>query len=217
MEAELEVLSQGLDERTPAPIDCIGVALFALQLCFVLHLCFCEEANDIGRCRTCSFTIQGAKQHGHVISRSDYVPESRKSITLVTSTWSSGHAGPLGICVPDNFLRQEQIDSFNEEWKGEALIFKSQSSRHFMCAETFIVLLHQLLTPAVALQRHKLGVDHTARALLLADAWSGFHAQKDGMETARMAWSEQCNCGLPALQVGFTELKFDAQVVFNMH
>jgi len=142
----------------------------------------------------------GAKQQGHLISRSDFVPEARKSITAVTSTWSSGEAGPLGLCVPDGFVKQEVMDQWNAKHEGRAFMFQSQSTSHFMCSETWLVLLHGLIAPALALQRKKLGVASSTPALLLADGWTGFHSHKTGLDAAREAWSRQSHCYLPAVQ-----------------
>lgn len=146
-------------------------------------------------------SIQGSKQHGHLIARSDYISDHRKSVTIVTSSWSSGHGGPLGICVPDSFMPQKEVDQFNAEHLGEAMIFKSETSSHFMCGETFLVMLHGLVSPALMKQRQKLGVPRDTKALLLVDAWTGFHSSKTGLDAAREAWSQQACCLLPAVQV----------------
>ncbi|CAK8993087.1 unnamed protein product [Durusdinium trenchii] len=66
-----------------------------------------------------------------------------------------------------------------------------------MTGETFIILLHGLISPALALQRIKLGLPHDKKALLLCDAWSGFHTFKGGLDAIRAAWSEQAHCVLP--------------------
>lgn len=142
------------------------------------------------------------KQHGHVIARTDYVADSRKSVTVVTSTWSSGEAGPLGICVPDGFMGQAEMESFNQQWLGQAFIFRSESVSHFMTSDTYLVLLHGLISPALSRQRQKLGVPATTKALLLCDGWTGFHSHKAGADTARLAWAEQAHCELPAVQEG---------------
>lgn len=80
------------------------------------------------------------------------------------------------------------------------MIFASQTSSHFMTAETFMVYLHGLLTPALSLQRKKLGVASSTMALLLCDAWTGFHACKNGLDAAREGWSKQACCILPDRQ-----------------
>lgn len=149
----------------------------------------------------CSFrACSGGKQHGHLIARSDYVSDFRRSVTIVTSSFSSGHGGPLGVCVPDGFMTQEAIDTFNSQWTGVCWVFASQSQSHFMSGETFVSYLHGLVTPALARHRQRLGLPPDARALLLCDAWSGFHSHKTGLDAARLGWSQQACCDLPALQ-----------------
>ena len=133
-------------------------------------------------------------------ARTDFISDARKSVTVVTSSFSSGHPGPLAICVPDGFAKQSILDEFNQKWLGQAMVFTSQSSSHFMTAETFLVYLHQLITPALSRQRAILKVPKTTKALLLADAWSGFHSFKSGMERAREGWAQQAHCLLPAKQ-----------------
>ena len=146
----------------------------------------------------------GHKQHGHLISRNDYVPDVRRSITVCTSTFSSGHPGPLGICIPDGFLSQQQMEDFNRRHHGLCFIFRSNSTSHFMNAEAFLTLLHGLITPGLAVHRRRLGLPPTAKALLLVDAWTGFHAFKHGEDCARSAWAVQACCELPKQQACFT-------------
>ena len=142
----------------------------------------------------------GTKQQGHMICRTDHIADARRSITVVTSSFSSGTAGPLAICVPDGWMKPALLDEFNRKWIGQAMVFSSQTESHFMTQETFLVYLHQLVTPALSRQRAHLGVPKTTKALLLADAWTGFHSHKSGMERAREGWSEQAHCLLPAKQ-----------------
>ena len=79
-------------------------------------------------------------------------------------------------------------------------MFESETKSHFMTGNTFQTLLHGLLTDAYALKRQQLKLTKKDRGLLLADAWSGFHCFKTGLDHARQAWSECCNVKLPALQ-----------------
>ena len=69
-----------------------------------------------------------------------------------------------------------------------------------MTGETFLTLLHGLITPALALKRCQLGLPPTEKASLLADGWTGFHSFKTGLDAARVAWAEQACCELPAVQ-----------------
>ena len=135
-----------------------------------------------------------------MISRSDNFPSARQSLTAVTSTWSDGTGGPLGLCYPTGVYKQEDVDSFNREFRGSCFLFESETKSHFMTGNTFQTLMHGLLTPAFALKRQQLGLTKKNRALLLADAWSGFHSFKTGLQTAREGWSASCNVKLPSLQ-----------------
>ena len=73
-----------------------------------------------------------------------------------------------------------------------------------MNAEAFLTLLHGLITPGLAVHRRRLGLPPTAKALLLVDAWTGFHAFKHGEDCARSAWAVQACCELSKQQACFT-------------
>lgn len=81
-------------------------------------------------------------------------------------------------------------------------MFSSESTSHFMSGSTYQILLHGLVAPAYDLKRKQLNVDRAATGLLLADAWSGFHCFRSGLDKARAAWSESMNVKLPSLQAG---------------
>lgn len=130
----------------------------------------------------------GAKQQGHLVSRADYFGSARQSVTAVTSVWSDGTHGPLGLCVPEQMFKDSFIEEYNRKHSGEMFIFSSESRGHFMVAGTFLTLCHGLLTAAFSKQRQKYHLDPSTPGLLLADAWSGFHAYRDGSDTAREAW-----------------------------
>ena len=147
-------------------------------------------------------TDRGHKQSGHLVARNDHISDARKSITVVTSTYSSGHGGPLGICIPDHFLAQKEIDDFNRQHTGECFIFRSQSTTHFMCGESFLTLLHGLIGPSLVRQRQRWKLPENTPALLLCDAWTGFHSQLQGLDCARQAWAAQNHCLLPTEQAG---------------
>lgn len=71
-----------------------------------------------------------------------------------------------------------------------------------MNGETFQVLLHGLLTGAFARKRKELGLTIKDRGMILADAWTGFHSYKTGLDRVRLGWSEQTNVKLPSPQAG---------------
>lgn len=136
-----------------------------------------------------------------MIARSDAFATARQSITAVTSCWSDGTRGPLGLCYPSGAFPQSEVDRFNQKYEGICYMFESESKSHFMTGNTFQTLLRGLLTPAYAIKRKALGLTIKDRGLLLTDAWSGFHCYKTGLNHAREAWCLSSNVKLPALQV----------------
>lgn len=152
-------------------------------------------------CVPSTITISGGKQHDHVISRTDHWPASRQSVTAVTSTWSDGSRGPLGICYPSGAFSASYVDEYNKKHLGESYMFESQTQTHFMCGATFQVLLHGLISPAFAAKRKSLKVDKGTKGMLLADGWTGFHSHRTGLDHARRAWSLANSVELPSEQV----------------
>lgn len=136
------------------------------------------------------------------VARHDQFSGHRVSITAVTSSWSDGTAGPLGLCVPRGMMTHEEIQSFNSEHTGRCFVFSSERRTHYMCGETFLVLLNGLITDAFAIQRAKYNLSESIRGLLLTDAWSGFFSWTSGLDVAREAWSSAVNTTLPDLQAG---------------
>ena len=142
---------------------------------------------DMGE--TCHGTCrQGPKQHGHLVARADFFADARQSVTAVTSTWSDGSRGPLGLCCPESFLKPEFMEHFNKEHDGEMFLFSSEGKGHFMHSGTMMTLMHGLLTSAFEKQRAKHTLPHTKAGLLLADGWTGYHAFRCGSDQARLAW-----------------------------
>ena len=142
-----------------------------------------------------------------MISRSDNWPSTRNSITAVTSTWSDGTRGPLALCYAPCSLKQADVDSFNREFSGECFLFSSETKSHFMTGQTLLTLMHGILTDAFQLKRDQLQVGRETMGLLLADAWTGFHSHRSGLNHARAAWAQLARVKLPAVQVHFFGLK----------
>ena len=163
-------------QRTFEPLSSFTFSCFLFSKIsnVILQLC-CDEIGVL-----CVFLLgtvrnmQGAKQQGHIIARSDNWSATRQSITAITSTWADGTRGPLGLCYPTGAFRPEQVEHFNKTFKGECYMFDSESKSHFMCGNTFQTLMHGLLTPAYARKRKELGLDWKDQGMLLADAWTGF-------------------------------------------
>lgn len=60
------------------------------------------------------------------------VGRSRKSITVITSSWSDGSSGPLGFCLPTSLLPHKVVETFNKNHKGISYAFPSGTKSHFM-------------------------------------------------------------------------------------
>jgi hypothetical protein len=97
---------------------------------------------------------------------------------------SDGTRGPLGLCIPESFLKDRYVEELNQKYSGEMFVFSSESRGHFMVAGTFLTLCHGLLSSAFEKQRKKYSLDHSVPGLVLADAWSGFHAFRDGTDSS---------------------------------
>ena len=106
----------------------------------------------------------------------------------MTSTWSDGTRGPLSICCPEGFLKEEVMEQMNKQFEGELFLFSSEGRGHFMHAGTFLSLLRGCLSTAFDKQRAKYHLKHEVAGLLLADGWTGFHAERCGTNQARLAW-----------------------------
>ena len=138
--------------------------------------------------------ISGKKEHGGLVARHDQFSGHRVSITAVTSSWSDGTAGPLGLCIPRGMMSDAEIQSFNSNHRGRCFIFSSERRTHYMNGETFLVLLKGLDAYAIQRRKHKLA--DSIRGLLLTDGWTGFHSWSSGLDLAREAWSSSVNVSL---------------------
>ena len=126
--------------------------------------------------------ISGKKEHGGLVARHDRFSGHRVSITAVTSSWSDGTAGPLGLCVPRAMMSDAEIQSFNANHRGRCFVFSWERRTHYMNGETFLVLLKGLDAYTIQRRKHKLA--DSIRGLLLTDAWTGFHSWSSGLDLA---------------------------------
>jgi hypothetical protein len=102
----------------------------------------------------------------------------------------------MGICIPQGYISQEAIRKINTAYVGEVLVFESGSESHFMTASTTVVFQEQLLTPAFAAKRRKMGLED-ATGLLLVDAFTGNFAWRQGEDLVRAEWARNNRVVLP--------------------
>ena len=108
----------------------------------------------------------------------------------MTTTWSDGSRGPIGISVPEAMLSSEMISELNKKFMNRAFVLSSEGKSHFMTADTWTSMLKGMMTNAFANQRKKLRLKPNVPGLLLCDGWTGFHSWRTGLDTSRAAWAK---------------------------
>jgi len=144
----------------------------------------------------------GAKQHNGLIARNDHFSGHRLSVTVMTSSWSDGRRGPLGICFPKGMLKATKVEEWNEKHRGRAYLFSSEKRTHFMSGETWVLLQQKLFGDAFAMQRKVHKLSQSVEGLILADAWTGYHSFSTGLNEARDLWSKTNRVRQPSEQPG---------------
>jgi hypothetical protein len=121
----------------------------------------------------------------------DPVGNARQPHTLCTSTWSDGTQGPLLSVWKEGSISQETINRVNTRYAGRMMVMVTRSDTHFMNGELTVKYLEELVGPALRAKRQALGVDATARAGLLADAFTGNSSLEQ--EALRVRWCTENN------------------------
>ena len=125
-------------------------------------------------------------------ARADNVGQSRHSVTLVTSLWGSGEAGPLCIVLPLGFQSAEQQLQLQQRFAPDIFFISSGQASHFMRAETVVEYFEHVLAPAfhrrrtILAERYGRSFDDE-KGFLLADAFTGHHSTSGGTDVQR-AW-----------------------------
>lgn len=143
--------------------------------------------------------------HKNVTQVHQNVQLARKSVTVVTSSWGDMTPGPLAIHIPQGMIKMSAIRDFNAKHVGKAFALFSESTSHFMTAQTFNELLAGLYGHAFSMQRQKYKLDGNCRGMFLADAWTGFHATSSGEDLQRSAFTRQQNVEMPIKMPGLLE------------
>ena len=77
------------------------------------------------------------------------------SSQVLTTSWSDGSPGPIGFSVPDGTMSPSEMQAWNVAHKGHSWVMSSGSGTHFMTAEVWMVMLEQMVSPALQIQRAK--------------------------------------------------------------
>ncbi|CAK9082833.1 unnamed protein product [Durusdinium trenchii] len=127
---------------------------------------------------------------------------SRRSVTVLTTSWSDGTPGPIAFCVAEGHISGQDIVDYNLKNYGRSMVVTSGGSSHFMTGETMMIMMEQLISPALKLQRERHGLSDQDRAALLCDAWTGSFSKHGGLDFRRSTWFTSHNCEPPRLQPG---------------
>ena len=137
-------------------------------------------------------SVAVVKGHGRVRKhqpqkdvRLDTILGFRKSLTMVTSTWSEDEPGPIAFCITSKLMKTSDISAFNAKHLGKAYIIEAPGDTHFMDASTTIELWRELYALAAQRRRKDLGLPPDSPVYLLADAFSGNHATSMGEDIRR--------------------------------
>lgn len=117
-------------------------------------------------------------------ARADNIGGARHALTIVTSLWGNGEAGPLTIVLPVGFLKDEERQQL------ETRFLSSGRASHFMNAEIVVEFMEGVLGDAFEKRRTRLGERYGCSfqdewGLLLADSFTGHHATNHGSDLQR--------------------------------
>ena len=107
------------------------------------------KSGPVGQRAKKSKAPQAADKKIHAIKH------ARRGITAVTSSFSDGSRGPIAFCVPEGRVTADEMKAFNLANVGEAFLFTSGSTSHFMTADTLHQVFEQLFSPAIERQRER--------------------------------------------------------------
>lgn len=142
------------------------------------------------------------------VSLHDNIAQSRRSITVMTSSWGDCSPGPLGLCIPEGMVSAEDIRKFNDQHRGEAWAVASQSKSHFMTGTLWTQMLYELYSPAYDRQRAKYQLTLESKGKFLADAWTGFRSADAGEGVERSAWEDLNQVSMPFLGNKYNSIFF---------
>ncbi|CAK9063017.1 unnamed protein product [Durusdinium trenchii] len=140
-------------------------------------------------------------------ARADCVDGSRHSITIVTSVWGNGEAGPLCIVLPLGFISAEEQLALQEQFQPAVHFISSGRGTHFMNSDSVVDYLENVVGPSFERRRATLAERYNQSfeeeyGALLADSFTGHHTETEGYDIQRQAFSKQFRILLPEKQPG---------------
>ena len=123
-------------------------------------------------------------------ARADCVDGSRHSITIVTSVWGNGEAGPLCIVLPLGFISAEEQLALQEQFQPAVHFISSGRGTHFMNSDSVVDYLENVVGPSFERRRATLAERYNQSfeeeyGALLADSFTGHHTETEGYDIQR--------------------------------
>ena len=113
--------------------------------------------------------------------------------TLVTSTFANGTKGILTQVYSDGVCSGDIMEEYNAKYPGRHFIMNSESTTHFMNANSTLSYFHRALKPCFKLQREKYDFLHSDTASVTTDAFYGNFASCKGEDRRRELWCEEAD------------------------
>ena len=138
--------------------------------------------------KTCAANSDAPREQPRQAPVHDPGSNARQPHTLCTSTWSDGTPGPLLSVWKEGTISHATMQKLNCRYAGRMLVVVTRSDTHFMNGELTVRYLEELVGPALRAKRKALNLDATARAGLIADAFTGNSAAEQ-----RARWCKENN------------------------
>lgn len=124
-------------------------------------------------------------------ARCDSVDQARHSITMVTSLWGSGEAGPLCLVLPLGYISGDKQAELAKQFAPDVYFVSSGRSTHFMNAECVVAFFETVLAPAFEHRRARLAERYQRSfqdewGAILADSFTGHHSTASGFDIQRI-------------------------------
>ena len=164
-----------------------------------------EEPVAPKRQRRKRLAAQGDAPDEDVV-RIDPVKGAKDSITVVLSTFGSGHKGPMLLHPRSGHWPEALINKYNNDpqFHGRMRIICSGSDTHMMNSETTIQMVRALFKPALRIHREDCvnslkiaGATLADKSGFVADAFTGNFSHKGGEDKRRETVADECNALLP--------------------
>ena len=140
------------------------------------------------------------------------VDQWRQPHTLTTLSWIDGSIGRGYVTVKADYLGESQRSELNKELQSWIHIGPLQPRTHIWNSETFVEYMH-FLTQEIRSRRRRLGLPHSATALIICDCASQHSIQK--FYSLKQDWCQRNNV-VPWQKLFYSQASF-LRFCFSFH